>query len=627
MLSAKVLKIWALSCFLLVCSFFSAQDYLAKTVSLNVTNQPYEAVFKQISRQTGVVFSYSAFNSQQKTTYSCTKKTLDKVLDELLENKCSYKARDKYIILTCADKTPAVKEKMTVRGTVFDLSANKKLRDASVFVKANKHSVLTDHEGNFVLIVPKTNGIVVTVAKIGYADTSVWVENGQSDLHIGMKPLLKVQQPREIAAVYKDTALRRQDSIYQVSEKNKLDSLLDSWEDEGRRIWNKLRAKNPNFRNITDTLFSQASFSFVPPFSTNRLLSLNTVNRFSFNVLVGHSKGVEGFELGGLVNIDAGDVRYAQIAGLANIVRGDVEGFQLGGITNLNGGSLQGAQIAGIFNQNLSFCDGFQLAGIANLNHAACYGAQISGITNINRGFFDGFQLAGIANISNRNAYGFQLAGISNQVFGVMGGTQLAGIYNSADTMYGFQLAGIVNRAREMYGVQLGLINLANNHYGIPIGLFSFVRNGHHKLEFAYDDLDFGTVAFRTGVDRFHNIVFGGLNRRDKESWTIGYGLGSSFKCSSKWYFNMDLTAQTVQQKKGYWNGIRALGKFYAGMEFRALKKLSFFAGATLNAYVSDEDTAWQPVSYVSKNFLYEKSFSQTDLKTWVGLKFGVRFF
>ncbi|MCE3296244.1 MAG: hypothetical protein K0R65_1958 [Crocinitomicaceae bacterium] len=626
MLRTKRFKLLSAACFFVwLTPLFAQENYLGKTVSLNVVNQPYEIIFKQISKQTGVVFSYAAFNSQQKTTYSCTKKPLGKVLDELLENKCSYKSRDKYIILDCKDKTPQVKEKMTVRGTVADYSTGKKITDASVFVKANKHSVLTDRNGDFVLQVPKTSGVVLTIAKIGYADTSLWVENGQGALTIAMKPLLKVQQPKEIA-VYKDTSVRYMDSVADVRP-GKLDSLLESWEEEGRRIWQKLRAKNPNFRNITDTLFSQISVSLVPPVSTNRLLSLNTVNRFSFNVLAGHSKGLDGFELGGLANVTAGNVRYVQIAGLTNIVRGNVEGFQLGGITNLNGGSMEGAQIAGIFNQNLSFCDGFQLAGISNLNHGSAYGAQISGIANINRGFFDGFQLAGVANICNKNAYGFQLAGVSNQVFGVMGGTQLAGVYNSADTMYGFQLAGIVNRARVAYGGQLALINIAGTHHGVPLGLFSFVRDGHHKLEVAYDDLDFASAAFRTGVDRFHNIVFGGINQRNKDFWTIGYGFGSSLKCSEKWYFNMDLTAQTIRVSQDSWAEMRALGKFFAGFEYRPVKWLNLFAGPTFNTYVSDPGASWQPSSFVSKGYIYDRSFSQVDVKSWVGAKFGIRFF
>ncbi len=627
MLKWKWHKSAAVSFFLFVfSSFFSQENYLDKTVSLDVSNQPFEILFKHISKQTGVVFSYSGFNSQQKTTYTCYKKNLRTVLDEVLENKCSYKVRDKYIILNCEEKNPAVKEKMSFRGSVFDLAMRKSLPEASVFVKVNKQSVLTDREGKFVLQVPKSSGIVVTIAKIGYADTSLWVEPGAKELKIGMRPLLKVQEASEFP-LDRDTVVGRQDSLPMSGGPTKIDSLFDSWSEEGRRIWNKLKAKNPNFRNITDTLFSQLSFSLFPPFSTNRLLSLNTVNRFSFNVLVGHSKGVDGFELGGLINIDAGNVRYFQLAGLANLVRGDVEGFQLGGLTNLNGGSMSGVQIAGIFNSNLSYCDGFQLAGISNLNHGTSYGTQISGIANVNRGFFDGFQLAGVANICRRNAYGFQLAGVSNQVFGVMGGTQLAGIYNSADTLYGFQLAGIVNRAHVVYGGQLGLINIAKSHHGVPIGLFSFVREGHHKLEIAYDDLNIATLAFRTGVERFHNIVFAGIDQRNKDFWTIGYGFGSSFKCTKKWYFNMDLTAQTIQDSQDTWEEVQALGKFFAGFEFRPLKWLNFFGGATLNTYVSNPDAAWQPVSYVSKNYFYDQSFSQVDVKSWAGVKFGIRLF
>ncbi len=48
--------------------------------------------------------------------------------------------------------------------------------------------------------------------------------------------------------------------------------------------------------------------SVIPGVSTNGALNSQVINNFSFNILGGYSGGTNGFELGGLFNIDKKDV-------------------------------------------------------------------------------------------------------------------------------------------------------------------------------------------------------------------------------------------------------------------------------------------------------------------------------
>ena len=92
------------------------------------------------------------------------------------------------------------------------------------------------------------------------------------------------------------------------------------------------------------------------------------INKVSLNLLAGVSAGTQGFEFGGLVNVDLGNVRGAQIAGLVNTNTGNIKGFQLAGLANTVTGSANGFQAAGIYNFVKESSNGFQLAGITNVN-------------------------------------------------------------------------------------------------------------------------------------------------------------------------------------------------------------------------------------------------------------------
>lgn len=600
--------------FSIVFSGFSQSNYLDKLVNLKVNNTSYENVFKLISAQTGVVFSYGGFNNQQKITYTCSKKALKLVLTEILEGKCSYKIKDKYIVLNCSGPTKESQAKITkisLSGFIKDIETNQAIIQASIYSKDTKNSCLSDSAGKFKLIVQnKGEGQILNISKENYRDTSIWFDFKEGNgLVIYLRPIIDLSVKPEIH-IFHDSVAVKDTTINKVSVLKDLNHLSKEIKEEGQKVWRRIKTKNSNYRNIRDTLFSRYSFSFVPPISTNKFLSINTVNQYSLNVLVGYSKGVERFEIGGLANIDAGNVSFLQIAGVTNIVKGD----------------LLGVQIAGIANVNSKKTNGVQIGGVANVNRGNIVGTQIGGITNVNFSSFDGIQVAGITNLNKKGFNGTQIAGISNLTINQTKGIQIAGIVNSADTIEGIQIAGICNYAHKVEGVQIGLINISKSIDGIPIGFFSYVKNGYHKIEMAHDDLNLTSIGFRTGVEKLHNVFYVGKSFINPVNVaTFAYGLGSAFKLNPKWYFNMEVSSQALIFEGQKWDNAASLSKFITGIEFRPVKKFALFVGPTYNVFVS-KNSSPNMQSFVQSNPFYEKKFANNTLKMWIGAKFSIKF-
>jgi len=631
---------------LICCSvfFFHAYGqqtpYLEKPVTIKYGTYSYADLFKQFSNQTGVVFSYTNFDDSKKVTTQFAKRPLRIALNELFNvGDCTYKMKGKYVILTCKTvikpKEPS-KETMMVNGYIYNAVDSTLIGETSVYLKQNRQSAITNEFGYFSMNFTKTSDVLsISVAKENFEDTTVVILSKQRNtlvIYLNPKaPATKITVNDSITVVYTPKV----DTTELVSE---LDSIAPAPFD----FWNRFRSRHANVKNIRDTLFTKYSFSFVHPLSTNGLLSINTVNQYSFNGLVGYSKGIDKFEIGGLVNLDYGNVKYVQVAGIANLVSGNSTGFQMGGILNAVGGDVSGVQLAGILNIDRGNVSKVQVAGIGNTVFGSVSGVQIGGIFNINWKHTDGFQgagiynqtislegtqVAGIANMTWRKATGIQLAGIVNTADSMVG-AQVAGIANNANYVKGFQLSGIINRADHVDGTQVSLVNIANSTSGVPIGLLSYVHKGYHKIELALDEQLMSTVSFRTGVNAFHNIFiagaqFSGSNRL----WTFGYGLGSAIKLSKSLFIDFDLTAQNLVLVGSNSIGNNRLSKFYVGVEYRIWDKFSIAAGPTLNWLNADSGgvnygTIQSRLAIKSIASSVNGSFSN---QLWIGGKIAIR--
>lgn len=573
--------------------------YAERLINLRVSKQSIIEVFKLISNQSSVVFSYTQnFNDKQIISIACSKKPLRLVLNDLLkETNCTFKFKDKYIIIKC-DVKPMPPPSI-ITGYIYNANDSTPLPDASIYVKQTRQASVSNSFGYFQLsYTNKLPTLSVSFAKETFKDTNIVVYNESKKtitIYLFPKPIEKIQITPNDTLVKKDsvrtTALVIDSNI---SKPNKLSS-----------FFNRLKRKNPNIRNISDTLFSNFSIGLVPKISTNSLLSFNTINKFALNLLVGYSKGINGAEIGGFANIDYGDVKYLQIGGAANIVFGNVKGAQIAGIINATEKNTLGAQIAGAF----------------NLNRGKLEGLQVSGVLNYNRKLLTGAQIAGFGNIAKTKVTGLQISGFFNHSKKVEG-AQIAGCYNLADSITGLQIAGLANTAKFIKGMQLAPFNFADSVVGIPFGIFSYVKKGYHKLEVVSDEIGFTSIGFGTGVEKFHNVIMIGGNYRKTDLLTVSYGLASNFKLSQNNYLAIAVSQNYIHSLSNtdqfYSN---SLSKAYIGFERKINTKLRISIGPTFNVLTADlnDPQYLQQFNTLPLNQFYNQNFDDSNVKMWVG--------
>lgn len=618
----------------LMSSVKAQQPYLERSVTLHSNDVTVAQLLKSISAQTGVVFSYTQpFNDLQKRSVNCDNSPLNKVLTELLTPlNCSYVLKDKYVIIKNERATTDAPRFIT--GYIYNVFDSTSISEASVYLKQTKHSTVTNSSGYFTLsYTSKVPDITVSFAKEDYLDTSVVVYNKtKQELYVYLFP----------KHLPSDTTLVASTVIVDHVASINTDSLTTPLRVKSN-FWNRFRATHPNIRNITDTLFNHLSISLIPTISTNKELSINTVNEYSLNILVGQSKGVTKCEMGWLLNIDNGDVQWAQLswggnivagnvkggqyANIFNSVSGDIYGGQYSGVVNIDRGNFKGGQAAGIINIDKGNLVGATGAGVANVVGGNMRGAAGAGIFNINKKSVVGAQVAGVFNKAN-DVYGAQTAGIYNHVDSIRG-FQIAGIYNLSRYNSGFQLAGILNKTSYLRGSQLGLINVVDSCDGVPIGFLSFVKRGYHKLELTADEMGFVTVGFKSGVKSFHNIFFVGGNYSYSDVWSYGYGLGSAIRMSPKSDLSFAVTTQQIQKFGASEISLNLLNKFYFGLDYNLSKRFGFSIGPTFNLMISDVSDVDYGTTFdkLMPYTFYNQTNNNTNIKMWVGGQLSVRMF
>lgn len=352
--------------------------------------------------------------------------------------------------------------------------------------------------------------------------------------------------------------------------------------------------------------------SYVYPLSTNGFWAYKYANRFSINILAGLNGGVEGFEAGGIANINNGSVRGFQGAGVFNLNRRSVDGAELAGIFNINGGYTKGTQIAGIFNLNAASANGLQVAGIFNLNAGSFEGLQAAGIFNTNVSLKNEqpknlVQLSGIFNINTTEFKGFQGSGILNI---------------SADSMVGAQI-GLINAATYIKGVQIGLINIvAKRSKVLPIGLISIVPNGVHEIEFAAGDLIYANANLKLGVNALYTIFRVGASYGKKPTYSCGIGLGSNIKFSDKAKLSFELTSSNIIDYQTFL--FNQLTKFDINFKYNIFKHFAIFAGPSFNNYFfltnnSENEPLLKPLYS-----LYSQNYNNFKTYNWIGANLGI---
>jgi hypothetical protein len=349
-----------------------------------------------------------------------------------------------------------------------------------------------------------------------------------------------------------------------------------------------------NYRE--DLEYRKWRVTLFPPLSTNGVKAPDYTARYSINILGGYHGGLDGVEIGGLINYtkyyangfqlaglanaSGGSLAGFNIAGALNIAKGDISGIQFAGIGNIAGDDLEGIQAAGLFNIAGSNSSGLQFSGIGNIAKDDIEGLQGAGFVNAAWGSISGLQAAGVANIARHDVEGLQAAsvfnfagsdisglqaaGAANVAFGnieglmAAGGVNIAledasglfaagllnvannveglaaaGIANFGSNMTGLQFAGILNASQKSTGLQIGLINIAQEFEGVPVGLFSLYGNGRKNIDMRFSDAGFTDFEITTGTYRVYNsAIFGYNTLLDRDVYRVGLAVGLEKKIS-----------------------------------------------------------------------------------------------
>ncbi|MCS5490625.1 carboxypeptidase-like regulatory domain-containing protein [Algoriphagus limi] len=526
---------------------------LEKEVSIHVENERLDDFLNRLSQEVGGIFSYSpsAIDISQRITGEFTNKSCREILEAVFQGRIKYKQKGNYIILSPA---PAPEKEITISGYLVDESSGERIRNATVYDPITLKSSTTDEFGFFEIALKNPTGedFELIINQERYTDT------------------LLVDQKR---SSFKRIFLRKETA--ETLTKPMKDFLL----------WAKESIGVKNSKNVRDTLTRKFQFSIVPFVGTNQKLSGSVVNDYSINLFGGYSAGTNKLELGGLFNLD----------------RGQVSGIQIAGLINQVGGSVKGFQIAGLANVNLDSLSGFQGAGLTNFTLRDVKGVQASPLLNISGGSINGFQASVLANYTHKHVKGVQA--------GILG--NIAGGY--------------------VEGFQFGLFNYADSVKGASIGLLSFVRKGYHTIEIGADEIYPLNIGLRTGTRGFYNILSAGIRpeKADSTTWSFGYGIGTSPRLGKKTYLNFELN--TSQMNKGKVLATNLINRIYLGFDYQVAKGVALYGGPSFNIRIFDTsfDDHPETFAYSAPRVFGRKSIENLNLgqEIWWGFRAGIRFF
>ncbi len=564
--------------FIFISSASHGQANLQKNISLDVNRQRLDNVLEILSNKGDFYFSYNSniVKKDSLVSFRASNKTVKEILTQLFNNTYEFKESGNYIIIrkapirmTLVTQKGVTEEKIySVSGFVYDEQSGAAINEASIYEKKMLASALTNEEGFFKIKLKssKSSTAELTVSKEFYEDTTIKIQpRFDQQLSITMMPVEipgnnVVIKPEDYLTpdsiqVIADTTLTEQPAVVS-------DSIKVQQTGVGRFLLSgKQKVQSLNLKNFFTTRPFQVSL--VPGVSTHGQMNSQVINNFSLNIFGGYTAGTNGFEIGGLFNIDQKDVKYFQAAGLFNSVGGAVTGFQVAGINNLVQDNVYGFQASGINNFVTGKMHGFQAAGIYNHVSDSVKGFQAAGIGNFSKEKVSGVQIAGVANISNKE-------------------------------MNGVQIAGVVNYTKKLKGVQIGLINIADTSAGYSIGLINIIIKGYHKLSFSANEVENVNAAFKTGNSKLYSILKAGVNLSDSNKvYSFGYGLGSELSLNKKKTLSINPELSCQYLYLGSWDYTNLLNRFDLNFNIKLGKYVSLFGGPSYSVYITDQNAGF----------------------------------
>ena len=348
---------------------FSQNSVLQKKINIKVENKKVEDVLDIISKKGRLYFSYnSAIIDKNRILPSIKEKsiTINDLIVKIFDDEIEPVGTGKYVILrqkaqkeekkeekSAKIEAPEQRTKYTITGYVTNSQTGERLSNASIYELGKTNSVLANMDGYYhITVSTKDDNLGLAYSRKNFKDTVIVIQPANHSINMRLQP--KEKPPELIETKGFGDVTEPHDSLPQLEEL----ALV------------KFAVRKRQFNLSSNLEFIEKQHfqvSLIPNFGTNKLMSGNVENNISFNILGGYSYAVNGFELGGLLNIVRTDVKTVQIAGFANVVGGNTIGVQLAGFMNNNRQSVTGIQIAGFSNIVLDTIKGVQLSGFSNV--------------------------------------------------------------------------------------------------------------------------------------------------------------------------------------------------------------------------------------------------------------------
>lgn len=592
--SAPVLRCLACLFVLQATSGSWAQSLLHRKVSVQAEQVRLSTALGLVAQEGGFKLSYNAaaLPVDSLVDVSLTDVQADAALQALAPAHMRWKESGSHVILI---DSRSDKRRIRIEGRVVDAASGIGISKATVYAVEEREAITTAGDGGFALEASSEQSrIAVMVARATYHDTLVFArpDGSLGTIALRKRDVLERIDPRcelercEVEEIGMTRLLVPADRMQQAA----------NIEGERRRI--------------------QASL--WPSVSTNGPLNGAMVNRYSFNLIAGYARGLEGVELGVGANIERNDVNGLQVAGMANLVGGDAKGLQVGGFHNHVMRSVRGVQIAGFGNTVWDTLTGVQIAGGVNAVRGGMTGTQIAGALNLATRDVDGVQVAGAVNVTvrdvnktqaagalnyGRNVRGTQFAGGVNVALGSVGGGQVATAMNYARIVDGGQVAaginiaidtvrggqvGVLNVARAVKGGQVGILNFSDTISGASIGILSFAWRGYHRLDAVYTTECPLSVQLRTGTRAFHNIIGYSPPVLPEGRWGILYGFGFEPRIGRQTFIDIDFTAEQIVEQREWVDAVNILGRFSVRYSLLTTRSFALTVGPVLNLLATD---------------------------------------
>lgn len=648
---------------LLVPCALVGQSILKRTVQVYATRLRLSEALSLIAREGDFKLSYNAavVNGDSLVTVAVDG-TVESALHTLVGQRFELKETGNHIILL--DKSGA-RKKFSISGSVFDAGSGGPVAYASVHEVDGKNITSTDALGTFRLDVSgERDRTAVLVMRKEYHDTVVYVgREGKFD-RLGLQKRSVVERVDPIC-LHERCGVEDLGVARLLVPSSQLDR-AESLDIEERRKW---------------------QVALIPNVSTNGDIAGAVVNNVSLNVLAGYSRGLEGFEVGGVANIESRDVKGLQIAGLTNLVGRNTNGVQIAGAVNHTMRTLEGVQIAGLGNTVWDTLAGVQIAGGANVVKGGLRGTQIAGACNVATQDVDGIQIAGGVNVTPMDVRKTQIAGGVNYARNVSGAQIACGMNVARDSVGGGQVGfganyaryvsggqvsfganvvpnavtggqvgfglnyagslaggqftfglnvmsgkaeggqvGTVNFARLCEGGQFGIVNLSDTITGVPIGLLSISLKGYHQMDVSATEVLPMTFTIRTGVRGFHNMLFWSPGLGADGAWGFGYGFGSAPRLGKRSSLEIEVSGEQVVEQREWVNAVNIVGRFGVRYAYTFADRVSIFAGPSLNTLASDwTDSEGVYLSSIPPtSTLFDQVRGDVRFQSWIGYRAGV---